>query len=293
MLKRSWPVLLIFISMISVQGSASIAKYLFPVLGPEGMTAWRLFFSAIMLIFIFKPWRKTMTKQALKYIFLYGISIGCMNLAFYNAIARVPLGIAVAIELTGPIMVAMCSSRKLLDFIWLSIAIVGLFMLLPFYQVSDNLDPIGILFALLAGSGWACYILFGRKASMLYGASSVAVGAVIATCFLFPIGILQSGSTMFSLELLPLVFVVSLLASAIPYGLDMIALPRLPAQTFSTLMSLSPVFAALSGLVVLHEQLTYNQWLAIIFIIISSIGTVLTMSRPVKIKSVKPNPENK
>ncbi|WP_091350790.1 EamA family transporter [Gilliamella bombicola] len=293
MLKRSWPVLLIFISMISVQGSASIAKHLFPVLGPEAMTAWRLFFSAIMLIFIFKPWRKSMTKQALKYIFLYGISIGCMNLAFYNAIARVPLGVAVAIELTGPIMVAMCSSRKLLDFIWLIVAIVGLSMLLPLYQVSDNLDPIGLLFALLAGSGWACYILFGRKASTLYGASSVAVGSVIATCFLFPISILQSGSTMFSLELLPLVFVVSLLASAIPYGLDMIALPRLPAQTFSTLMSLSPVFAALSGLVVLHEQLTTNQWLAIIFIIISSIGTVLTMSRSVKIKLVEPNPENK
>lgn len=289
MLKRFWPVLLIFISMISVQGSASIAKYLFPVLGPEGMTAWRLFFSAIMLILIFKPWRKTLTKQALKYIFLYGISIGCMNLAFYNAIARIPLGIAVAIELTGPIMVAMCSSRKVLDFIWLGVAIIGLAMLLPIEQASSNLDPKGILFALLAGSGWACYILFGRKASTIYGSASVAIGSVIASCFLFPIGIWQSGSTMFSLELLPMVFLVSLLASAIPYGLDMIALPKLPAQTFSTLMSLSPVFAALSGLIVLHEQLTHNQCLAIIFIITSSIGTVLTMSRPVKIKSSKPN----
>ncbi|OCG43971.1 hypothetical protein A9G35_09255 [Gilliamella sp. Choc5-1] len=289
MLKRFWPVLLIFISMISVQGSASIAKYLFPVLGPEGMTAWRLFFSAIMLILIFKPWRKTLTKQALKYIFLYGISIGCMNLAFYNAIARIPLGIAVAIELTGPIMVAMCISRKVLDFIWLGVAIIGLAMLLPIEQASSNLDPKGILFALLAGSGWACYILFGRKASTIYGSASVAIGSVIASCFLFPIGIWQSGSTMFSLELLPMVFLVSLLASAIPYGLDMIALPKLPAQTFSTLMSLSPVFAALSGLIVLHEQLTHYQCLAIIFIITSSIGTVLTMSRPVKIKSSKPN----
>ncbi|OCG58182.1 EamA family transporter [Gilliamella sp. GillExp13] len=289
MLKRFWPVLLIFISMISVQGSASIAKYLFPVLGPEGMTAWRLFFSAIMLILIFKPWRKTLTKQVLKYIFLYGISIGCMNLAFYNAIARIPLGIAVAIELTGPIMVAMCSSRKVLDFIWLGVAIIGLAMLLPIEQASSNLDPKGILFALLAGSGWACYILFGRKASTIYGSASVAIGSVIASCFLFPIGIWQSGSTMFSLELLPMVFLVSLLASAIPYGLDMIALPKLPAQTFSTLMSLSPVFAALSGLIVLHEQLTHYQCLAIIFIITSSIGTVLTMSRPVKIKSSKTN----
>ncbi|MCO6544932.1 MAG: EamA family transporter [Gilliamella sp.] len=289
MLKKFWPVLLIFISMISVQGSASIAKYLFPVLGPEGMTAWRLFFSAIMLILIFKPWRKILTKQALKYIFLYGISIGCMNLAFYNAIARIPLGIAVAIELTGPIMVAMCSSRKVLDFIWLGVAIIGLAMLLPIEQASSNLDPKGILFALLAGSGWACYILFGRKASTIYGSASVAIGSVIASCFLFPIGIWQNGSTMFSLELLPMVFLVSLLASAIPYGLDMIALPKLPAQTFSTLMSLSPVFAALSGFIVLHEQLTYYQCLAIIFIITSSIGTVLTMSRPVKIKSSKPN----
>lgn len=287
MFKRSWPVFLIFVSMISVQGSASIAKYLFPVLGPEGMTAWRLCFSAIILIIIFKPWRKPIPKQALKFIFLYGMAIGFMNLAFYSAIARIPLGIAVAIELTGPIMVAMCSSRQLFDFIWLGIAVFGLAMLLPIHQASGNLDPAGILFALLAGSCWACYILFGRKAGAIYGSSSVAIGSVIASCFLFPIGVWQSGSAMFSLELLPLVFVVSLLASAIPYGLDMIALPKLPAQTFSTLMSLSPVFAALSGLIVLHEQLSSYQWLAIVFIIVSSIGTVLTMNRPTKIESVK------
>lgn len=287
MFKRSWPVFLIFVSMISIQGSASIAKYLFPVLGPEGMTAWRLFFSAIMLVIIFKPWQKSMPKQAFKFIFLYGISIGCMNLVFYSAIARIPLGIAVAIELTGPIMVALCSSRQLLDFIWLGVAVVGLAMLLPIHHALGNLDPMGILFALLAGGGWACYILFGRKAGAIYGSSSVAIGSVIASCFLFPIGVWQSGSAMFSLELLPLVLVVSLLASAIPYGLDMIVLPRLPAQTFSTLMSLSPVFAALSGLVVLHEQLTHYQWLAIMFIIVSSIGAVLTMNSSIKIKPIK------
>jgi inner membrane transporter RhtA len=289
MLRRFLPIFFILISMISVQGSASIAKYLFPILGPQGMTAWRLFFSAILLVLIFKPWRKAMTKKALKYIFLYGISIGCMNLAFYNAIARIPIGIAVGIELTGPIVVAMCSSRKVLDFIWLGVAVVGLAMLLPIHQASNHLDPIGILYALLAGSGWACYILFGRKASALHGSSSVAIGSVIASCFLFPIGIWQTGSAMFSLELIPMVFVVSLLASAIPYGLDMMALPKLPAKTFSTLMSLSPVLAALSGLIVLHEQLTYYQWLAIVFIIISSMGTVLAISQPTKIKSTRPS----
>lgn len=287
MFKRSWPVLLIFISMISVQGSASIAKYLFPVLGPEGMTAWRLTFSSVMLAMIFKPWRKAITKQALRYIILYGLAMGCMNLSFYNAISRIPLGIAVAIELTGPIMVAMFSGRRLADFIWLGIAIVGLGMLLPIHQASSELDPIGIVMALTAGACWACYILFGRKAGAIHGSSSVALGAIIASILLFPIGVWQSGSAMFSISLLPLIFLVSLLASAIPYGLDMVALPRLPAQTFSTLMSLSPVFAAFSGLIVLHEQLTHYQWLAIGLIILSSIGTVLSMSRPTKIKSLK------
>ncbi|MCX8601833.1 MULTISPECIES: EamA family transporter [unclassified Gilliamella] len=287
MFKRSWPVLLIFISMISVQGSASIAKYLFPVLGPEGMTAWRLTFSSVMLAMIFKPWRKAITKQALRYIILYGLAMGCMNLSFYNAISRIPLGIAVAIELTGPIMVAMFSGRRLADFIWLGIAVVGLGMLLPIHQASSELDPIGIVMALTAGACWACYILFGRKAGAIHGSSSVALGAIIASILLFPIGVWQSGSAMFSISLLPLIFLVSLLASAIPYGLDMVALPRLPAQTFSTLMSLSPVFAAFSGLIVLHEQLTHYQWLAIGLIILSSIGTVLSMSRPTKIKSLK------
>lgn len=273
--------------MISVQGSASIAKYLFPVLGPEGMTAWRLTFSSVMLAMIFKPWRKAITKQALRYIILYGLAMGCMNLSFYNAISRIPLGIAVAIELTGPIMVAMFSGRRLADFIWLGIAVVGLGMLLPIHQASSELDPIGIVMALTAGACWACYILFGRKAGAIHGSSSVALGAIIASILLFPIGVWQSGSAMFSISLLPLIFLVSLLASAIPYGLDMVALPRLPAQTFSTLMSLSPVFAAFSGLIVLHEQLTRYQWLAIGLIILSSIGTVLSMSRPTKIKSLK------
>jgi inner membrane transporter RhtA len=290
MFKRSWPIFLIFISMISVQASASLAKYLFPLLGPEAMTAWRLFFSTILLSIIFKPWSKTINKQAIKYIILYGIAMGCMNLSFYNAISRIPIGIAVAIELTGPIMVAMFSGRKLTDFIWLGIAIIGLIMLLPIHQASNDLDPIGILLALCAGNCWAGYILFGRKAGELYGASSVAVGSIVASLLLFPIGVWQSGSAMFSIDLLPLIFIVSLLASTIPYGLDMMALPRLPAQTFSTLMSLSPVFAALSGLIVLHEQLTYYQWLAIMFIILSSIGTVLTMHRPTKIEAV--NREN-
>lgn len=263
-----------------------MAKILFPVLGPAGVTAWRLLFSSLMLIIIFKPWRKPVKRKAWKYILLYGFALGFMNLLFYYAIARVPLGIAVAIELSGPIMVAMFSSRRLTDFIWLGLAVLGLSMLLPIHQANANLDPVGLLFALMAGCCWALYILFGRKVSVIHGPSSVAIGSFIISCLLFPFGLWQAGSVMFSPELLPFIFLVALLASAIPYGLDMIALPKLPAQTFSTLMSLSPVFAALSGFAVLHETVTLYQWIAIAFIIASSIGSVLGISRKSEIEEL-------
>lgn len=278
MFQRIWPILLILVSMVSVQGSASLAKSLFPILGPIGMTAWRLFFSTFLLIFIFKPWRKPIAKQALKYILAYGVSLGFMNLFFYCAIERIPIGIAVAIELTGPIMVGMLSSKKWSDYIWLFIAIVGLAMLLPIFDASDHgLSVLGVFLALGAGACWAMYIVFGRKAGQMHGSSSVALGSLAISLIMFPFASWTNGDVMFSVEVLPLAFVVALLASAIPYGLDMIALPKVPAATFSTLMSLSPVFGAISGFIFLHEKLTTYQWFAIVLIIISSIGTVLSV----------------
>lgn len=289
MLSRFWPIILILISMASVQGSSSLAKSLFPVLGPSGMAAWRLVFSSIMLIIIFRPWRKPIKKEAWKFIVLYGLALGVMNLSYYLAIKRIPIGIAVAIELTGPIMVAMFAARRMVDFIWLVIAIVGLIMLLPIYQANANLDFLGVILALCAGSCWGLYIVFGRKAGQLQGASSVALGSVIVSFVIFPIGVWQSGEVMFSLNVIPIALLVALLASAIPYALDMIALPKIPAHTFSTLMSLSPVLGALSGLIFLGETLSYYQWLSIGLIIISSIGTVLTINYKPKITAINEN----
>lgn len=286
MLSRFWPVIIILISMATVQGSSSLAKYLFPILGPSGMAAWRLVFSSIMLVIIFKPWKKPVSKQAWKYIILYGLVLGFMNLSYYSAIKRIPIGIAVAIELTGPIVVAMFAARKMIDFIWLAIAIVGLGLLLPIHQASADLDLVGVLLALCAGSCWGMYIIFGRKAGQLHGPSSVALGSIIVSFIIFPIGIWQSGETMFSIEVLPLALIVALLASAIPYALDMIAMPKVPALTFSTLMSLSPVLGALSGLIFLNETLSGYQWLSILLIIISSIGTVLSISHKPKITAI-------
>ncbi|WP_392552749.1 EamA family transporter [Orbus wheelerorum] len=289
MLSRFGPIIIILISMASVQGSSSLAKHLFPILGPSGMAAWRLVFSSIMLLLIFKPWRKPVTKQAWKYIILYGLALGFMNLTYYCAIKRIPIGIAVAIELTGPIVVAMFAARKMIDFIWLAIAIIGLVMLLPIHNASRDLDLVGVILALCAGSCWAMYIVFGRKAGQLQGASSVALGSVIVSFIIFPIGVWQSGEVMFSLDVLPLALLVALLASAIPYALDMIAMPKVPALTFSTLMSLSPVLGALSGLIFLDETLSSYQWLSISLIIISSIGTVLSISHKPKITSLDAN----
>lgn len=286
MLSRFWPIVIILISMASVQGSSSLAKYLFPILGPSGMTAWRLFFSSIMLVLIFKPWRKPISKQAWKYIVLYGFALGFMNLSYYSSIERIPIGIAVAIELTGPITVAMFAARKITDFVWLAIAIIGLVMLLPIHSAGADLDLVGVLLAICAGACWAMYIVFGRKAGQLQGASSVALGSVIISFVIFPIGVWQSGPMMFSIDVLPLAFIVALLASAIPYALDMVALPRVPALTFSTLMSLSPVLGALSGLIFLNETLSGYQLVSIVLIIISSIGTVLSITHKPKIKAV-------
>lgn len=277
MIRRFWPIMIILISMASVQGSSSLAKYLFPLVGSAGMTAWRLVFSSIMLAFIFKPWRKTIDKQAWKYIILYGFALGFMNLSYYAAIERIPIGIVVAIELIGPIVVAMFSARKLWDFIWLTIAIMGLIMLLPIHEANADIDFIGIILALCAGGCWAMYIVFGRQAGKLHGTSSVALGSIMVSFIIFPIGVWQSGVAMFSIDILPLAFLVAILASAIPYALDMIALPKIPALTFSTLMSLSPVLGALSGFIFLDETLSSFQWSAIGCIIISSIGVVFSI----------------
>ncbi|QIQ22247.1 EamA family transporter [Zophobihabitans entericus] len=274
-----WPILLLLVSMSSVQGSASLAKYLFPVLGPAGMTAWRLVFSCIMLSLVFKPWKKKITKQAALPIVIYGIALGCMNLSFYYAIQRIPLGVTVAIELIGPISVAMFMSRRLWDFVWLGLAVFGLVMLLPLHEASADLDPIGILLALIAGAGWASYIVFGRWAGSVHGSSSVALGTMIAMLFVFPLGVWTSGDVMFSPDIIPMAFLVAFLASALPYGIEMIVMPRLPAQTFSTLMSLSPVLASLSGFIFLSERLSTIQWFAIVCIVISSVGTVLSINR--------------
>ncbi|MBV7403786.1 threonine/homoserine exporter RhtA [Enterobacter sp. ENT03] len=280
------PVLVILIAMLSIQSGASLAKSLFPLIGAPGVTALRLALGTVILIVIFKPWRLRFTKEQRKPLLLYGLSLGAMNYLFYLSIQTVPLGIAVALEFTGPLAVALFSSRRAVDFIWVALAVLGLWFLLPLGQDVSHVDLPGAALALGAGACWAIYILSGQRAGEEHGPATVAVGSLIAALVFVPIGVVQAGDALWHWSVLPLGLGVAILSTALPYSLEMVALTRLPTRTFGTLMSMEPGLAALSGMVFLGETLTLTQWLALLAIITASMGSTLTMRREAKIEKV-------
>ncbi|MNQ91518.1 Threonine/homoserine exporter RhtA [compost metagenome] len=192
------------------------------------------------------------------------------------SLRSIPLGIAVALEFTGPLAVALFASRRAIDFLWIGLAVVGLWLLLPLGKTDGHLDLTGIGYALGAGICWAVYILYGQRAGSDHGMQGAALGVLVAAIFIAPIGVVHAGSALLDPALLPVALAVALLSTAIPYSLEMVALTRLPAQTFSTLMSIEPAFGALSGLIFLGEHLSALQWLAILCIILASVGCTLT-----------------
>ena len=280
------PVLVILIAMLSIQSGASLAKSLFPLIGAPGVTALRLALGTLILIVIFKPWRLRFTRQQRKPLLLYGLSLGAMNYLFYLSIQTVPLGIAVALEFTGPLAVALFASRRPVDFIWVALAVLGLWFLLPLGQDVSHVDLTGAALALGAGACWAIYILSGQRAGEEHGPATVAIGSLIAAVVFVPIGVLQTGDALWHWSVLPLGLGVAILSTALPYSLEMVALTRLPTRTFGTLMSMEPGLAALSGMVFLRETLTLTQWLALLAIITASMGSTLTMRREAKVEKV-------
>lgn len=271
------PIALLLVAMASIQGGAALAKQLFPQVGAEGTTALRLSLAAIILMVVMRPWRTRPNWGAWKSLLGYGAALGSMNLLFYMSLQTIPLGIAVALEFTGPLALALLSSRRWLDVLWVALAAFGLWLLLPQLDSNAPLDPLGMGLALGAGLSWALYIVFGQKAGAAHGASTVAFGTVIAALLVVPVGLIEAGSTLFHWSILPVALGVAILSSALPYNLEMVALTRLPARTFSTLMSIEPAIAALSGLLFLHERLSPAQWIAIGAIILASLGAAATV----------------
>ena len=260
--------------MVSFQVGASFAKQLIPVVGAPGTTALRLGLSALLVLVLQRPWRSMPSREAWPLLLAYGLSLGAMNFVFYLALRTLPLGIAVAIEFIGPLGVAVAASRRRLDYLWVALAALGLVMLLPISPTGRHVDPVGVGWALAAGAGWALYIVFGQKAGAAHGAAASTWGMLIAALLVVPIGFADAGRTLVAPSVLPFGIAVAVLSSALPYTLEMVALRRLSAKSFGTLMSFEPALGALAGAVILGERLMAGQWLAIGAIVIASIGTV-------------------
>ena len=272
--------LILLIAMISVQSSGSFAKYLFGQFPILTVSAMRLLLGALILACIFKIWQINFRQIKWPAILSYGIALAGMNMLFYLSIDRLPLGIAVSFEFIGPLSVALFAARRKFDFVWVGLAILGLILLFPFDQAAQQLDPIGILFALGAGACWALYIVAGQKPSGISGNHTVCLGMLVGTLILMPIA-LFAGIPAHTFEPMSLLYFVALavLASALPFTLEMIALRNLTALSFGTLMSLEPAIAALSGFIFLHEQLLWTQWLALAVIITASMGCTYTTQK--------------
>lgn len=283
------PVAVILIAMLSIQSGASLAKSLFPLVGAPGVTALRIVLGTAILVVIFKPWRLRFKKEQRLPLLFYGLSLGAMNYMFYLSIQTIPLGIAVALEFTGPLAVALFSSRRPVDFIWVVLAVLGLWFLLPLGQDVSQIDLTGAALALGAGACWAVYILTGQRAGEEHGPATVALGSLIAAIVFVPIGMAQATESIWQWSVMPIGLAVAILSTALPYSLEMIALTRLPTRIFGTLMSMEPALAAISGMMFLGETLTFTQTLALCSIIAASMGSTLTLRRESKVEKIDIN----
>lgn len=277
------PVVLILVAMVSIQYGASLAKGIFPLAGAAGTTALRVGISALILIVSTKLWRFRPSLPQLKVLAVYGASLGAMNLLFYFSLELIPLGIAVAVEFTGPLAVALISSRRLIDLLWAFLAALGIYLILPIDETAV-IRLSGVLLALAAGMFWALYIVFGKRVSgVVPTPQATAWGMIFASFVTIPIGFFLNGSQMADSSLIPAAIAIAILSSALPYSLEMKALQFMPAKTFGILMSLEPAIAALVGVLFLSEHLNYLQWFALFCVMVASAGATWTMknNRPV------------
>lgn len=268
-------ILLLLVSIVSTQIGSAGAKHLFVLAGPDATAALRLICATLVLFAVLRPWRDVPRSNGWKYVAIYGVCLGLMNSCFYQSISRIPLGIAVAIEFSGPLSVAVMNSRRWQDMFSVFLAVAGILLILPWGSVDASLDMTGIFFGALAGVFWACYIIFGRRAGGQAGTVAVAWGMLAGALTVTPWAALSSDFLLFDLNMLkqalPLAFLVGTLSSALPYGLEMVALRIVPQQAFGVMMSLEPAAAALFGFILLGETLAFRQWAAIALVVAASI----------------------
>lgn len=272
------PVSAVLLSIISVQCGAAIAKTLFPAIGSAGTASIRIGISAIILLLAYRPNLKQITANQWKIVVPYGLALGAMNLIFYMAIERIPIGLAVTLEFIGPLLVAIIGSKRLIDYCWVLLAAMGIVLIAPWSN--DRIDLLGVVFALLAGALWAAYIVLGGKISkIMNGGQAVSTGMLFAAILILPFGLLENGLTNLTPKFLGMGVALALLSSAIPFTLEMKALGQLPPRTFSILMSLEPAAAAICAFIFLQESLSFYEILAVVCVVIASAGSTLTAKR--------------
>jgi inner membrane transporter RhtA len=271
---------LVLLSILSIQLGAGLAVQLFPALGPAGTALLRVGLSALLLLALARPPVLAALRAHGALLLGYGTVFGGMNLCFYEAIARIPLGIAVTIEFLGPLAVAVATSRRALDLCWAALALTGVALLSP--EIGGGLDPAGLGFAAVAGCGWGTFVLLSKRVgSRLPGASGLAIGMAVAALFLLPFGIAGTGAVLDEPALLLPLGAVALLSTALPFSFEYEALKRLSARTYGILIALEPAVAVMVGTALLGEVLTGRGLLAVGCVIVAAIGvTLLDRDRP-------------
>ena len=268
---------LVVAGIASTQVGGAIAKTLFDELGPTGTVLLRTGFAALVLCLLVRPRLRGHSRGDLAVAFAFGLALAAMNLSFYAALDRIPLGIAVTIEFVGPLAVAIGGSRRALDGLWVVLAGGGILLLA---RGGGDIDPVGIWLALLAGLFWAAYILLSARTGRAFpSASGLAIAMAVGTVLLAPVGIAGGGAQLVEPDLLAIGFAVAMLSSAIPYTLELEALRRMPARVFGILLSLEPAMAALAGFVILGEGLRVQDAVAIVLVAAASAGASLTTGR--------------
>ncbi|MFT4241218.1 MAG: EamA family transporter [Acidovorax sp.] len=283
-----------FIPFLAVLGSVTALgigtswakQWLFPAVGAQGTTAVRVGLSAVLMLLLWRPWRWRLSRADAKALACYGAALGGMNLMFYMSLRTLPFGLAVAIEFAGPLAVAIGSSRRAVDFVWVALAVAGLGMLLPLKPglglTGSTLDPAGVLYSVAAAVFWGLYIVFGKRAGHLHAGQSVSLGLLVAALVVVPVGAAHAGAALLSPAVLAAGLVVAAVSSAVPISLEMMALKRLPQGAFGIMISMEPAVAALLAMALLGEHLTALQWLAIGCIMAASMGTAVTAAGTTK-----------
>lgn len=272
------PLPAVLLAIISVQSGAAIAKSLFPSIGATGTASLRIGIAALILLIAYRPNFKALTAPQWKAVIPYGICLGAMNLIFYFSIERIPIGLAVTLEFIGPLALALFGSKRIIDFLWITLAGAGIVLIAPFS--GKGVDITGMLLAILAGIFWAGYIILGGKISKIMDSGkAVATGMLFASILVVPFGLFSDHFSNITPSLFGIGIALALLSSAIPFTLEMKALKTIPAKTFSILMSLEPAFAALCALLFLEERLLFHEALAVLFVITASAGATLTSKK--------------